>query len=203
MATRATSLKVRLAAGITAVLMLAGLVLAVLPSGDSQSADTTTTTIPPPTSAPPATTAPGPPTTLGDQDYLRFVSGIGDLVDAADGQRCPLISAYDGFGELPTPGNPAQVRAAVEVTSRLLRATAASMSEDEVQAAAAIASSASALEAEAEAKQYAPEWINTPPGSAALADAGFSTAIEAYQRRTEQLCLPDTGDGPGATDAPG
>ena len=194
MARREHTLRVRIAAGVTAVLMLAGVGLALLPQGDGGDATSSTSTAP--TTA--RTEGPRAPdgatsTTVADADFERLASGISDLIDAADARRCPLISAYNGFGELPPPANPDQVRRAVEVTAQLLRATAAAMSDDEARDAATISAAVDALEAEAEAEQYAPEWLNTPPGNQALADPGFAAAVESYQQRTEELCLPDAG----------
>jgi hypothetical protein len=193
-ARREHSLRVRIAAGVTAVLMLAGVGLALLPRDDGGNDTSSTST------APTTAVTEGPPapegttsTTVADADFERLASGISDLIAAADAQRCPLISAYNGFGELPAPANPGQVRRAVEVTTQLLRATAAAMAEDEAQDAATISATAEALEAEAEAEQYDPDWLNTPPGTRALADPGFAAAVEAYQQRTEELCLPDAG----------
>ena len=109
---------------------------------------------------------------------------------------------------MPDPSNADQVRAAIEVTTQLLRATAASTAADEASVATTIDETAAALEAEAEAAGYSPAWIRSPEGNQTLAAPEFTAAYEAYQQRTEELCLPDAsgGDEPtttvAATDAP-
>lgn len=186
MAARRPSTAARVGAGIAALLLVVGLLGGILASFAGNGADTTTSSTP--TTA--ATT-----TTLADADYERIVGGISDLITAADNQRCPLVSAFTAFGQLPDPANEAQVRMAIGVTLELLVASAASALADQPEQAATISATADALMAEAEAAGYAPDWLNTPPGNQALAGEDFVAAFEEYQVLTEELCLQDEGDG--------
>jgi hypothetical protein len=189
-ATRGSSLVVKVGAGLAAFGLLAGLLVGVFVGVGGGTNDTTTTSAAPPSTSTTTTEAP-----LSDEDYLRFTAGISDLITAADAQRCPLVSAYTGFGELPDPANQAQVRFAVGLTLELLQASAFSAAADQPDVAATIASTADELQAEAEAAGYEPEWLNTPPGNLALADAGFQAAFAEYQQLTEELCLSEDPSG--------
>ncbi len=184
MATRQASTRVRVGAAVAAGLLLIGIVASLFGGGAGQ---TTATTLTPPTA---------PPTTISDEDYERIASGIGTLVDQAGTQRCPLISAFTAFGELPDPSNPEQVRLAIGLTVGLLNATAASAGPDEAANAQIITDTAAALQAEAEEAGYSPAWIRSQEGNQTLAAPEFVAAFEAYQQRTEELCVPEA-DAPG------
>jgi hypothetical protein len=196
-ATRQASLRVRIGAAVAAGLLLIGIVASLFGGGSNQSATTSTT---PPTA---------PPVTITDAEYQRIAGGISTLIEQAGTQRCPLITAFTGFGELPDPSNAEQVRVAMSITVALLNATAASTDPDEATNAEVINSTAAALEAEAEAAGYAPEWIRSPEGNQTLAAPEFVAAFEAYQTRTEQLCLsaapedPTPGSPATTTEPPG
>lgn len=185
MARRPPSLAVRIIAGVSAFLLLIGLVLAlVVPSTGTDSATTTTQPAPVTTAA---------PVTVPDDDFERIAADIGSLTVQAGTDRCALIDAFSAFNQLPAPANEAQIRAAIPLTAQLLRAIAASATPEEAEQATAIAAGADALVAEAEAEGYDPEWLNTPPGNQALAGEAFVTAIATYQSRTEAECADTTG----------
>ena len=175
---------------MAAFALVAGLLVGIVAGLGGGTVDNSAATSVPTTS--PTTTT---PVTLPDEDFLRISAGISDLIAAAGGQRCPLVSAFSGFRELPTPSNPTQVEAAVGVTLEILRASAASALEDQPGQATTIAATADELEAEAAAQGYEPDWLNTAPGNVALSNEEFQTAFEQYQQLTDELCFPDEAEG--------
>lgn len=197
MAAAGPSLKVRIGAGVAAFLLVAGVLLSFLPSGNSTSSTTTS-------DANSSTSAPS--TTVSPEDYERIASGISDVIDAAGTDRCQLISAFTAFSQLPQPSTEDQVRSGIELTSRLLIAAADSAGADETTDGTTVADSlratVTALQAEAETEGYSPEWLNTPPGATPLTSESFAATLSAYQQRTAELC--NTGaTAPGSAPAEG
>jgi hypothetical protein len=179
--------KVRIAAGIAAVALLAGIIASVV--GPLTGNNGTATESDPGTSI---TT-----TTLTDDEYTDMVNSLRGLIEAADGDRCKLVPAFEATGALPIPATDAQTRERVDITAELLGAAADSMSDDDPEGAAVFNQAAADLVAEAEANDYSASWFLGPPE--ALTNTEFDQAFSDYAAASAEECGRDAS---GTTTAP-